>query len=103
MRRFLLGGGATILVGIALCLTAWGAAAPQQHGAGWEYKMEEQPSYVNDYEKMLNDLGKQGWEYCDTRQLMRLDEVDKTVRPVAVVILKRPANFAVDKPVNPNP
>lgn len=82
---------AALLVGI---LTVWGpvspgqAPAPQQQQAAWEYKFVEYGPFPADFEKPFHDMGKKGWEYCETRAVMREDE-KKAIRTATVIIFKR--------------
>jgi len=89
MRKLQWCCGLLMAVGIALCLTARAAAPPQDHQVpSWEYKVVEQPHYLDDYVKVLGDQGKQGWEYCETRTMPKLEE-DKTIRQTTAILFKR--------------
>ncbi len=91
MRKLQWCCGLLITVAIALCLTARGAAPPQdQQAPAWEYKVVEQPLYLDDYVKVLSDQGKQGWEYCETRTMPKVDD-NKTIRNTTAILFKRPA------------
>jgi len=50
----------------------------------------EQPLYLDDYVKVLSDQGKQGWEYCETRTMPKVDD-NKTIRNTTAILFKRPA------------
>ena len=63
------------------------APLPKPAPPGWEYKVIEQPTYPRDYEKTLNRLGGQGWEYCDTRVVG--DWTGEVGRDVTILVFKR--------------
>lgn len=76
---------------VALCLTARGEAPPQDRQApAWEYKVVEQPQYLDDFVGVLDDLGEQGWEYCETRTMPRVVE-DKMITNTTTILFKRRA------------
>ncbi len=91
-------GLAVLLLGM---IALWGPASPgrapapqQQQAMTWEYKFVEPNPYPFDsFEKAFNDMGKDGWEYCETREMKRQDE-NKVVRNASVIIFKRPAKPA---------
>lgn len=66
---------------------AAGAPAPKAAGPAWEYKVIERPKYPADYEKTLNQLGEQGWEYWDTNVVD--DWTGEVGRTVTVLTFKR--------------
>lgn len=84
-----------LVVGV---LAVWGTASPGQPQArrrgpspAWEYKFVEAKSYLADYEKVFDDMGKQGWEYCEVRQIMKVDDPEgqKFIHDTTVIIFKR--------------
>jgi hypothetical protein len=67
----------------------------------WEYKIVEHPGhYPGDIDKVFNDLGAQGWEYCGAEHAEHRVE-GESIRPVTVSIFKRSkAKAAVHPPSN---
>ncbi len=63
-------------------------AAPGRARVGWEYKAVEQSHYPGDLEKVFNDLGAQGWEYCGSH-LAEYRKEGETIRQVTVSVFKR--------------
>jgi hypothetical protein len=95
-----------LLVGV---LTVWGPASPgqppappqQRQAPAWEYQfVEPAQGYENDYEKAFDDMGKKGWEYCEIRQIMKVEDQrgQKFFRNATVVIFKRPVKPAPSGP-----
>ncbi len=91
-------GLAVLLLGM---IALWGLAShgratatQQQQALTWEYKfVEPSPFPIDSFEKAFNDMGKDGWEYCETRGMQRQDE-NKVIRNANVIIFKRPAKAA---------
>ncbi len=82
-RWMVFAGPALLLVGMML---SWIPARPghaqdprPQQAVTWEYKVVKLPTYLNGYEQVYNELGKQGWEYCATHTA---DSVDETSRAI---------------------
>jgi hypothetical protein len=87
-------GMSFLLLGL---LTLWISARPgqaqspeqQQQAPIWEYKFVEAPDRVDENEKVFNDLGKERWEYCESRPMMKV--TDPSFTPVRnFIIFKRP-------------
>src|SRR4051812_35900261 len=79
-------------------LIVWGPASPGQppvlqprQAPAWEYQFVETPYYLNDCDKAFNDMGKNGWEYCEIRQFTKVDDSQgqKIIRNATVIIFKR--------------
>lgn len=65
MRRTFL-GMAIVFAAVGATFAAWAAPTPKNTSHSWEYKVIERPKNPANYEKTLNRLGEEGWEYCDT-------------------------------------
>jgi hypothetical protein len=87
-----LGATGVLLIGIlasGVPATPGLAQAPARpQVAVWEYKFVEVPHYLNEYQTLFSDLGTEGWEYCETREFLKINE-QKVISNARAVIFKR--------------